>query len=60
MCDAVARVARFAHLAPHIKQFVRDKLIDHREHIPRVGDDLPEIKSWTWTGATGNSVLPPS
>jgi len=46
--------------AGFIKQFVRDKLIDHREHIPRVGDDLPEIKSWTWTGATGNSVLPPS
>src|SRR5262245_41163757 len=33
--------------------------LPHREHIPHVGDDLPELKRWTWTGATGNSVLPP-
>ena len=56
MFDAVDRVPRFAHLAPHIKQFVRDKLIDHRQYIERIGDDMPEIKGWTWPGSrTGNS-----
>ena len=48
MFDAVDRVPRFAHLAPHVKQFVRDKLIDHRQYIERVGDDMPEIKRWRW------------
>jgi xylulose-5-phosphate/fructose-6-phosphate phosphoketolase len=55
MFDAVDRVPRFAHLAPHIKQVVRDKLIDHREYIERVGDDMPEIRNWTWRGQRPNS-----
>jgi xylulose-5-phosphate/fructose-6-phosphate phosphoketolase len=55
MFDAVDRVSRFAHLASHIKQLVRDKLIDHREYIERVGDDMPEIRNWTWRGTRPGS-----
>jgi xylulose-5-phosphate/fructose-6-phosphate phosphoketolase len=29
---------------------IRDRLIDHREYIRRYGDDMPEIKDWTWGG----------
>ena len=32
------------------KQEIRDRLIDHREYIRRYGDDMPEIKNWTWSG----------
>jgi xylulose-5-phosphate/fructose-6-phosphate phosphoketolase len=53
MFDAVDRVPRFAHLAAHVKQFVRDKLIDHRQYIERVGDDMPEIKGWRWDKTIG-------
>ena len=56
MFDAVDRVPRFAHLAPHIKQLVRDKLIDHREYIERVGDDMPEIRNWTWSGTSSGQL----
>jgi xylulose-5-phosphate/fructose-6-phosphate phosphoketolase len=35
----------------HIRQRIRDKLVEHWEYIRRVGDDLPEIKNWTWTPA---------
>ncbi len=55
MFDAVDRVPRFAHLTPHVRQMVRDKLIDHCDYIERVGDDMPEIKQWTWRGERPNS-----
>ena len=46
--DAVDRVPRLQRVGAHFKQFLRDKLIDHKEYIVRVGDDMPEIKNWKW------------
>ncbi|HEY4366918.1 MAG TPA: phosphoketolase family protein [Steroidobacteraceae bacterium] len=34
----------------HVRQRIRDKLIEHREYITRYGDDMPEIKKWKWHG----------
>jgi hypothetical protein len=33
--------------AAHLRQRVRDKLVEHREYITRHGDDMPEIKNWS-------------
>ena len=33
----------------HVRQRLRDKLVEHREYIRRHGDDLPEIKKWQWS-----------
>ncbi len=46
--DAVDRVARLQSIGAHFKQFLRDKLTQHREYIRAVGDDLPEVRDWTW------------
>jgi xylulose-5-phosphate/fructose-6-phosphate phosphoketolase len=46
--DVVDRVPRLQRVGAHFKQFIRDRLIDHKEYIQRVGDDLPEIKNWKW------------
>jgi xylulose-5-phosphate/fructose-6-phosphate phosphoketolase len=53
--DVIDRVPKLGERAAYAKQEIRDKLIDHREYIRRVGDDMPEIKNWTWAGqgATG-------
>ena len=46
--DVVDRVPRLQRVGAHFKQFLRDKLIDHKEYIVQVGDDMPEIKNWKW------------
>ena len=47
--DAVDRIARVRNLAGHFKQFVRDKLIEHRHYVARHGEDMPEIRDWKWS-----------
>ena len=34
--------------AAHVKQWVRDKLNEHRQYITEHGEDLPEIRNWRW------------
>jgi xylulose-5-phosphate/fructose-6-phosphate phosphoketolase len=51
IADVVERVPKLRHTAAYAKQAMRDKLVDHEEYITRYGDDLPEIREWTWTGS---------
>jgi xylulose-5-phosphate/fructose-6-phosphate phosphoketolase len=46
--DVVDRVPRLQRVGAHFKQFLRDKLTDHKQYIVEYGDDMPEIKNWTW------------
>jgi xylulose-5-phosphate/fructose-6-phosphate phosphoketolase len=46
--DVVDRVPRLQRVGAHFKQLLRDKLIDHKQYIMEVGDDMPEIKNWKW------------
>ena len=46
--DVVDRVPRLRSLGAHFKQLLRNKLIDHKQHVMEYGDDLPEVKNWTW------------
>jgi xylulose-5-phosphate/fructose-6-phosphate phosphoketolase len=50
--DVIDRVPGLAPRAAYAKQELRDKLIDHKQYIRRYGDDMPEIKNWTWGGQT--------
>ncbi len=49
--DVIDRVPGLAQSAAYAKQAIRDKLIEHKEYVRRYGDDMPEIKDWTWGGA---------
>ena len=46
--DVIDRVSGLAPRAAYAKQFLRDKLADHKNYICTHGEDLPEIRNWTW------------
>jgi xylulose-5-phosphate/fructose-6-phosphate phosphoketolase len=48
VADVIDRVPKLGYQAAYLKQFVRDKLIEHGEYIVRHGEDMPEVREWTW------------
>ena len=46
--DVIDRVPRLGYMAAYTKQALRDKLIEHKEYITKYGEDMPEIRDWTW------------
>jgi xylulose-5-phosphate/fructose-6-phosphate phosphoketolase len=46
--DVIDRVPRLARFGAHVKQFLQDRLAEHKQYICEHGDDLPEIRNWTW------------
>ena len=46
--DVIDRVQSLGASAAYAKQEIRDRLIEHKEHISRYGDDLPQIRDWKW------------
>jgi len=47
--DVVDRVPPLQRVGAHFKQFLRNKLVEHRHYICERGDDLPEIRDWKWS-----------
>jgi xylulose-5-phosphate/fructose-6-phosphate phosphoketolase len=48
--DVIDRVTGLGGEAAYVKQELRDKLVEHRHYISTHGDDMPEIRDWTWPG----------
>ncbi len=46
--DVIDRVPSLGPRAAYVKQFIRDKLIDHKNYIHKYGQDMPEIRNWKW------------
>lgn len=46
--DVVDRVPKLRQRAAYVKQFVRDRLIEHKQYIRKYGEDMPEIRNWRW------------
>jgi len=46
--DVVDRVPRLQKVGGHFKQFLRNQLVEHKQYIRERGDDMPEIRDWTW------------
>ncbi len=47
--DVASRVPALRAQAAHIEQRMRDKLCEHTQYILRHGEDMPEIREWTWS-----------
>jgi xylulose-5-phosphate/fructose-6-phosphate phosphoketolase len=50
--DVIERVPSLGSRAAYARQWLRDKLLDHKAYIEQYGDDMPEIRDWTWQGST--------
>ncbi len=47
--DVIDRVPGLGSRAAYVKQFLRDKLLDHKKYIDKYGQDMPEIRNWKWS-----------
>jgi xylulose-5-phosphate/fructose-6-phosphate phosphoketolase len=50
--DVIDRLPQLGSRRAYAKQAIRDRLIDHKNYISRVGDDMPEIRDWRWGEGT--------
>lgn len=48
VADVIDRVPKLSRTGAYVKQFIRDKLIEHRQYITTHGEDMPEINNWKW------------
>jgi xylulose-5-phosphate/fructose-6-phosphate phosphoketolase len=46
--DVIDRVPGLGARMAYVKQWLRDRLLEHKQYIARYGDDMPEIRDWTW------------
>ncbi len=52
--DVIDRVPGLVSGAAHVKQHLRDRLLEHRAYITKYGQDMPEIRNWRWEGQAGS------
>ncbi|HEX8011376.1 MAG TPA: phosphoketolase family protein [Casimicrobiaceae bacterium] len=48
--DVIDRVPGLGSRAAQCRQFLRDRLAEHKAYIERYGEDMPEIRNWRWKG----------
>jgi len=55
--DVIDRVPSLGSRAAYVKQYLRDKLLDHKAYIDKYGEDMPEIRNWQWDLTKTNTPL---
>jgi len=45
----IDRVPGLRSKAAYTKQFIREKLIEHRQYVREHGQDMPEVSEWRWS-----------
>ncbi|MDZ4729592.1 MAG: phosphoketolase family protein [Xanthomonadales bacterium] len=48
--DVIDRLPQTGDKGIRLKQQLQDKLIEHKQYINQHGQDMPEIRNWTWSG----------
>ncbi|MEV4732232.1 phosphoketolase family protein [Saccharopolyspora sp. NPDC049426] len=48
--DVIDRVPRLGPRAAYAREALKTKLIEHRHYVSTHGEDMPEIREWSWPG----------
>jgi xylulose-5-phosphate/fructose-6-phosphate phosphoketolase len=56
--DVIDRVPQLGSRAAHVKQLIRDRLLDHKAYIEEHGEDMPEIRNWQWNLGKAGTPAP--
>ena len=56
--DVIDRVSAAGEKGVYLKQQLRDKLVDHKQYIDKNGEDMPEIRDWTWASHLRSRDVP--
>ena len=46
--DVLDRLPQLGNRGAYLKQFLKDKLVEHKLYITHYGEDMPEIRNWKW------------
>jgi xylulose-5-phosphate/fructose-6-phosphate phosphoketolase len=49
--DVIDRTPGLARRTPGLRQHMVDARAEHRTYVRRTGEDLPEVRDWTWPTA---------
>ncbi len=47
--DVIDRLPQLGSKGAYTKQYLKNKLLDHKAYIDIHGEDMPEILNWKWT-----------
>ena len=50
--DSIDRLPQTGEKGLHLKEQLKDKLVEHKQYIEKNGEDMPEIRIWTWNPAS--------
>ncbi|MET3709222.1 phosphoketolase family protein [Arthrobacter sp. UYEF6] len=58
--DVIDRVPGLKDVSAHVREELKNKLIEHRQYVRTHGEDMPEIRNWQWPGAPAATNQPPN
>jgi xylulose-5-phosphate/fructose-6-phosphate phosphoketolase len=56
--DTIDRLPQPGDQGRALQQKLRDKLVEHRQYIEANGQDLPEIRNWSWSLPAAKGTAP--